>query len=52
MPMCLLVARIDELPCIDLLWLTRCTLVITSRAGEWDKYWINHVVNKTANVEG
>jgi hypothetical protein len=51
MHMRLLVARIDGLLCVDVLWLTRCTLVITIRAGKWDEDWINGVVNKIANAE-
>jgi hypothetical protein len=32
-------------------FLTRCTLVITSRAREWDKDLVNCIVDETANAE-
>ena len=50
-PMHLFVTRINWLLCIDVLWSTGCTLVITSRAGEWDKDLVDCIVNETANAE-
>ena len=52
MPVHLLVTRIHRLLCIYILRPTRCALVITIGAGEWDEDTINCVVDKATNAEG
>ena len=52
MPMHLLVAQIHQLLRLYILWPTRCALVITIGAGEWDEDTINCVIDKATNTEG